>query len=374
MKRQVIAILANYPIWDVDKRIPESLDHYAVWLTALSEALAHQDRYDIHWVTLHRGTAAPYSVQAKGQTFHFLPRTKRVLGLCTAYFAERRTMKKVLNTIKPDLVHAWGTEDCYGLAAKDIRGCKKLLSVQGFISAYKKYGKMPYFHLVHHLYESTILNAFEHITVESPWAQEQVSQVYPTADYILWDYAVEELFFSAQRNPSSTPVCLFAGSDTHVKNVPQLIHVFSTPELSHIELRLSGFPHGRYFDLPDNIKVVGRVSREEMKSEYEKAWCLVQPSLADTGPTVVKEARVVGLPVILTENCGSKQYVEEGLSGHIIPIHDDAALMKAVLHVCSSREQTLEMGLNRRYECRSALSSLQMYEKMFSIYSRLLDS
>jgi len=47
-------------------------------------------------------------------------------------------------------------------------------------------------------------------------------------------------------------------------------------------------------------------------------WCLVHASLIGTGSTVVKEARVAGLPVILTTECGSKRYIEESTSVFII--------------------------------------------------------
>lgn len=69
-----------------------------------------------------------------------------------------------------------------------------------------------------------------------------------------------------------------------------------------------------------------------------QAWCLVHLSKADTGPTVVKEARVMGLPVILTDACGSKQYVEHNKSGFIVSPCDIESIVKSVLYIIESKE------------------------------------
>ncbi len=370
-KRPVIAILANFPVWLIAPSLPTFRGHYAVWLWSLFQAFAHQDAFDIHWVTLSKDVKKTLTLEEKGQHFHILPRTRKKIGLYTFYLHDRRQVARELRTIQPDLVHSWGTEDCYGLCARDFGG-NKLHSVQGILKACLARGELATFMRHHSLYEPLVLRSIPHLTTESPWAAERVREIAPQARPQLLEYAVEERFFQIERKLTPFPSCLYAGSDTPLKNVDTLIQAFSDPELSHVTLWLAGVSPETRPGLPSNIKALGRVSREKMTELMSSAWCLAHASLIDTGPTVVKEARVAGLPVILTTECGSKRYVEEGKSGFIISPFDKAALIQNILTVTSHREIALKMGAYHRDDCRHALSTETMKNRLLELYQHLL--
>ena len=125
--------------------------------------------------------------------------------------------------------------------------------------------------------------------------------------------------------------------------------------------------------LPANIHPLGRLNREAMVHQLSQAWALVHPSLADTGPTIAKEARVMGLPVMLTSACGSQQHVEEGKSGFIVEPSDTAAMKDAVLRMTESAETALSMGRHGQEECRQKLSARMMLETLMGIYQDILN-
>lgn len=366
-KRPVIAILCNFPAWLVNDKIPVRPGHYAVWLIALHEALKKDDTFDIHWVTLSKEIKKRVDFTAENQHFHVLPAARKTIGLHTAYVYDRWQIRKCLKGIKPDLVHGWGNEYCYGLAVKDFKG-KSILSIQGAMQAYVQRADMGSFQTRQSKYEPQAVRAAKFITTESGWAADRIRELSPTAPIHHWDYAVEERFFGISRQMSPAPECILAGTSTPVKNVATAIAAFSRPELRHVKLYLAGIAPGEYQQLPENIIPLGRINRDEMAARLASSWCLIHPSLADTGPTIVKEARVVGLPVIVSSECGSKQYVEEGKSGFIIPPRDVDALVKAVLHVTSSRENAQAMGDYNRESCRKALSAETMVAGLISIY------
>ena len=54
------------------------------------------------------------------------------------------------------------------------------------------------------------------------------------------------------------------------------------------------------------------------------------PTYSDTGPTVIKEARVVGLPIVTTTGAGAACYVKEGESGFVTAPGDRDALAAGV--------------------------------------------
>jgi len=76
----------------------------------------------------------------------------------------------------------------------------------------------------------------------------------------------------------------------------------------------------------------------------EKAWCLVLPTRADTSPNVVKEARVIGLPVITTRNGGQASYVRDGEDGYFVECGDVNGLIGRLETVLGSFSKAKEMG------------------------------
>lgn len=83
----VIAILANMPL---GRLLPEEFqdqDHTLIpWIYALFCDLAHQKRYEIHWITLKKYVKAHTVRQLKGQTIHILPDPSLALGLLSGHF------------------------------------------------------------------------------------------------------------------------------------------------------------------------------------------------------------------------------------------------------------------------------------------------
>lgn len=368
-----IAILANFPAWLYTDKLPRFSGHYAVWLVALHEAFGKQEDFEIHWVTLSKDVASSLSFLSNNQHIHVLPRISRTVGQFTFYRHDRRQVAAVLQQIEPDMVHSWGTEDCYGLCAKDFKG-PKLHSVQGALRAYMQRAKFPRFMHIQSWYEPGVWKSFLHMTTESPWAADRVREICPEIHPFIWEYAVEQRFFVCTRAISEQPVCLYSGADSPVKNVDTLIAAFSTPELSHITLKLAGVdPAGRP-GLPDNIKALGRVGRDEMANLLSEAWALVHMSCADTGPTIAKEARVVGLPVIISDQCGSTQHVANGKSGFILAPHDVPGLVSAALAVTHDANTSLAMGAHGQENCRRALSADTMVDKLVTIYRKVLQA
>lgn len=369
--RPRIAILADFQPCEADPNFPKPIGHYAVWLSALFHAFEQQDEYEIHWVTLNKAVTSARIIESKGQFVHVLPRGSRTIGQFTRYARERWAVARALRQVGPVLVHAWGTEDCYALCGGDFRG-KRLLSLQGSLTGYVERGQMPPFFVRQSHFEKKSLRHYQDITTESPWAEERVRELAPQAAIHHLEYAVERRFFDKERDLSETPSVLYAGSDTPLKNIETLIQAFRDERLSHVTLNLAGVSEDNHPNLPHNIRCLGRISRDEVVHQMQKAWGLVHASLADTGPTVVKEARVMGLPVALSTECGSKQHVEEGKSGFIIPPHDTEGFIRAVLAMTRDRQTSLSMGAWGQEACRRALSAETMHQSLCMIYTDIL--
>lgn len=366
-----IAIVGSFPIWLLEKDVLGPKGHYAVWLMALYESMKEVDAYDIHWICVSRYIYRAREVRHGNQTFHILPTGSLELAFRTNFILDRWRIGRMLKRISPDLIHAFGTERCWADAAQSYP-CKKILSMQGILTAYHRLCPLGYYMRGRSKKEPGLLPHFDLVTSESEWGCARSREISPSSKVVRWEYAAEERFFHVQRQLSPEPTCLMAGSDSELKDVPTAIRAFSSEKLSHITLLLAGVPPEHYPDLPPNIRPLGRVSRERMTELLASSWALVHPTLADTSPNIVKEARVVGLPVVTTTECGGAQYVEDGKSGFIIKPKDVEALQQAVLKMTADTETSLRMGAWQHEECRRLLGRETMQSRLLEIYDAVL--
>lgn len=374
--RPVLAIAADLPL---GRLLPpfRSKDQRAIpWIFALFHALENQEDFDIHWITLSKDVSTEETIRTSNQTIHILPLGSMGRNILTAHFFTVRRIRKTLNDIRPDLLHVWGVEQAYALAGAAFRG-KKLLSYQGALTAYCQ--RAPQVFLLHMqaLWERLAVKHYDLITCESPWACDRVAEIAPHARLSCMEYGAEPSFYDLARKPSPEPSCLFAGTIYELKGISYLVEAFTHPDLSHIQLFIAG--NGKLkkkleAQSTPNIHWLGSISRAELQQHLSTAWFLAHPTLGDCCPNIVKEARVMGLPVITTEEGGQTQYVKDGISGYIVPVRNSGAIREAALKLSDNLNKTTAMGMEECQECRRLLDVKQTAAHCLSRYHAMLYS
>lgn len=371
----VIAILADLPLGRVIPDQFQNQDHSLVpWIFALFQELEKQHLFEIHWITLKKYVRHESTYRVRGQTIHVLPAPSLALGLLTGHFWATRSLKRLLTALNPDLVHVWGIEMPYAKACAALQ-TNKLLSYQGVLTACCQRAPMKFYTHLQAFWERHTVPSYIHITCESPWAKDRILEITSHSQVSLIEYGVEESFYHVKRSPSTTPECLFAGTLYELKGIRYLIQAFTNPLLRHIQLYIVGTGKLRKELEPEstpNIHWVGSLQRPALQKRLASAWCLVHPTLADSSPNIVKEARVIGLPVITTNEGGQTQYVKDGKSGYIIPPCDSEAIRKSVLTITESLQKNIAMGLYGLDQNRADLKIQLTAHKFHAMYKSLL--
>jgi glycosyltransferase involved in cell wall biosynthesis len=121
----------------------------------------------------------------------------------------------------------------------------------------------------------------------------------------------------------------FSGTLSERKGVDVLFKAFQRVRavVPEAELRLLGTDGEAWRrKLPDGATMEGALRQEELARRLTDADCLVLPSRHDSFGMVVIEAMASGLPVILSEQVGAKQTIEDRQHGWIVPAGDVEAL------------------------------------------------
>lgn len=371
-----IAIIATVPVWVLPGL--EHLHrpgHYATWLESLIPEFARAQGLDLHWITMCKETKVPMEHRAFGQTFHILPRGKMSISMATGYIFEIRRIKKLLGRLNPDLLHAWGSEDVAGLAGA-LSGIQcRIFTLQGSLNEYLRLLGGSFLFRLQALYERPAVRRFTHGTAESPEARRLLLELNPAMVVKLVDYGVHPEFFETKWEPAPKPEMLFVGSISKRKGVADLIETARTPGLAHVKFKIAGagaLQEELEAQSPPNVEWLGKCSRAEVIQHMARSWALVMPTYADTGPTVVKEARVLGLPIITSTGAGASSYIESGKSGFVIKPGDLDALRDAVLSITVSRDTCMEMGRCGLEEIREQLHPRKTAENFAKLYRELL--
>ena len=91
-----------------------------------------------------------------------------------------------------------------------------------------------------------------------------------------------------------------------------------------------------------NVFYHGKIT--DVHSFFADKSVYILPSLIDGAPVTVLEAMQNGVPPIVSENCGTKDILEEGETGWIVPIRSAECIKSKVLEAFQAREQTKLMG------------------------------
>lgn len=117
------------------------------------------------------------------------------------------------------------------------------------------------------------------------------------------------------------------------------------------ELLVAGFLEDEGESIFDKVKFkkkfkwLGLVPHEKISEFYERGNLFLLPSLMDPIGMVVCEAAAHSLPVIVSENVGAKDFVEEGKSGLIVKSGSKEELKKAILKM---NDQKLREKMGKR--------------------------
>ena len=101
-----------------------------------------------------------------------------------------------------------------------------------------------------------------------------------------------------------------------------------------------------------NVRLLGRIERDELVDWYAAADAFVMPSRSETWGMSMTEAAAAGLPLVASEAPGAGyDLIEEGVNGFRVPVEDVEALRAALVRVATddgfrehARPRTLELA------------------------------
>ncbi len=375
-----IAILAEFPLSALSGgAVGRGGGQGCTWLPQLALAFQEHKDLEIHWVILDRTIRRTQVIESLGQHFHRVPAVKFSMDLALNNFPARYMLGREIRRIRPDVVHAWGAELIYPAALRDFKG-PTIFSMQGSLTEYQRIGGLPDNWIWRKMVasEPSYVHTATVVTAESIWASERVREIKADVDCRIVDYGVHPSFYQTPWTPDAAePSVLYVGGGGYRKGIDVLLESLKQIGERNWKIRFAGDAELGQQVAAANIsgtEYLGMLKWTDLLQELSKAWCLVVPTRGDTGPTVVKEARVIGLPVIGTVHGGLRDYIRHGENGWIADPLDAQHLAKGLETVMASHQTALTMGRTRHEEDRAYFSPQRTAENFSAIYHELAAS
>jgi glycosyltransferase involved in cell wall biosynthesis len=377
-----VAWISYFPIeWLPD--LPEPLRelprmHPAPWQRVLLDELRSLRKLKLHVIAIRKQFPRDYTFEWEGVTFHCLkvPAGMRTLSL---FWWETLRIRRCLRQLRPDLVHAWGSERGAGLVASRL-GYPYLLTMQGLLGWITESLDMGPFVRLEAALEHYALQRASNVTAESTFAMRWLRERYPRLELRQIEHAPAWRFHEVRRRPETKPLqLLFVGQAQPLKGTDLLVTALDKlrPEFDFRLTMIGGADPGYLAGLKsvtspglwDQFVFRQNLTAQEVAEALGGAAMVLYPTRVDNSPNSVKEAVAAGVPVVASAVGGIVDYILPGQNGFTFPAGDLEAFIRqiraAVAHPLFGRGQVEPDALGRM---REYLSPWVMRDKFLAAY------
>lgn len=176
---------------------------------------------------------------------------------------------------------------------------------------------------------------------------------------------------------------VFVGRIVGDKGIDELVEAFRRVHCAHrVRLLLVGrfedrldpvaSETRRFIDECADIVCVGQKSGRDLLACYAAADCFVFPSYREGFPNTVLEAGAMGLPSIVTDINGSREIIENGVNGIVVPSKDTAALAAAMERMVADEPKRRHMAANARPAIASRFEQGFVRKCMLEFYDEIM--
>jgi glycosyltransferase involved in cell wall biosynthesis len=381
MKR--ILWVCNVPIPRIANDLEVQAPNICGWLTGFANSLETINEIELHICfpilglkELKKGKVGNiyYYAFSQPKVFGFLPVEDQ---LNTSPLMEQH-IKEIVETVKPDILHIFGTEYPHSLVAAKAfnRPDRTVVNIQGLTSFYWMHynSGIPYKALTKFsvsniargnllkqakklkqrgAFEIETIKAVGHVIGRTDWDEACTTQINPNVKYHFCNESLRDSFYegtwrsdscekhSIFMSQAATPI---KGLQFMLRALPEIIREFPDTHLYvagndltrtdslYAKLKISSFALYiksliKNSGLEDKVTFTGPLTETQMKERFLKSNVFVSASTIENSPNSLGEAMLLGVPSISSDVGGVKNMLEHNKEGFVY--QSDAPYMLA---------------------------------------------
>ncbi len=334
-------------------------------------------------------------------------------------------LRKIIEEVKPDMVHIFGTEYPHTLAMTRVFPDKDkiLIGLQGICGECGKAYMADLPEKIQNRYlfrdlvkrdniriqqkkfllrgknEEEALKLAGHIAGRTEWDKEIAVKINPDATYHVLRETLRAPFYDKEWNPEeiekhsiflsqgdyplkglhyllwALPELLTKYPDTKVYVAGNIITNYKT-----LMQKIKIGSYGKYCldlirkgKLEERIVFLGKLSALQMRERYLKSHVFLCPSSLENSPNSVGEAMLLGMPVVSSNVGGVPSLLEDGKEGLLYPAGDTKAMIQAIDILFSDEEKALRLGRAARERAKVTHNGDANLKALMQIYEQIVN-
>lgn len=296
--------------------------------------------------------------------------------------ANIKSFRTVVEDFKPDLIHIFGSEQCYGLIAK-YTDIPVVIHLQGIINAYTNAFLIPGVSLMSYSLQSfypskiwaryQITNEWYRLSVREReifkycrnyigrtiWDKACINALCNDYKYFYGGEMLRDPFYSIPNRKipkrltiiTTSSAALYKGFDVILKTAKALYDRIG----DNFEWIVYGNINPGFFEKMThishknvNIKLEGVANAERLVDSFSHCTLYFHPSYIENSPNSLCEAQISGCPVVACHVGGIESLVAHGENGFIVPANDPYLGAYRILQLYNDKILNHNMGVSGR--------------------------
>jgi glycosyltransferase involved in cell wall biosynthesis len=282
----------------------------------------------------------------RGATFHLVPVKSRA-RVYTLFHFDWRYFREVSRTLAPDVIHGWGTEDCFSNAAIRLAPLTHLVQIQGCINACRERAGMHWVTRFSAISERRDLAVARQVVAENEYSLDCARPFLRNASLHVVEHPLRQVFLDAPPTRGDSRQIIFVGVTEERKGLWDALAAFEAVAPEDWKMTIIGTSWERNLaELKRRLAapaLAGRVvhqpkaNADSIVSALQASSIFLLPTWVDTGPTTLKEAMSLGLWPVCFDNTGPGHYIRKFKFGTLARDKDRADLTSKLREVIETK-------------------------------------
>ena len=365
---------------------------FAPWMNSFAEIFKKFDKVDIHIIAPHGSIIRKKMFVDRNICYHFFP--YRILGfpkrifnylhLKTDYKWNKRFIRKEIESVNPDVIHLFGTENAYFTSAilqfKDKYPV--FVTVQGIANHITTVSKnVEYMKMI----ETKIIQNFYNFGVRDEEMKLYLKSVNPEIKFFNHEIApyVPKIKSSLEKDKKYDIV--FFARVTKDKGIEDLIDALIIVKERNVNIKVAviGPIAKQYmtvlnsriekYKLKNNIELIGpKNSIDEVHEYVAKSRLCVLPTHADTIPGTIIESMFIGTPCVSYSVGGIPTLNEAGEIIKLTNIGNIEQLARYMINLLSNGEERIHLANLAQKYVKSRWGDEKIHNKIIDAYKDII--
>lgn len=317
-----------------------------------------------------------------------------------------KKFQKVVEDYKPDIIHVFGSETCYGLITK-YTNLPVVIHLQGIINVYWNAYLVPGVSLLSYCLntlnpkkmwtryqqywewyricarEREILQNCKYFIGRTAWDKGCINTLTNKYRYFYGGEILRSEFYNTPERlqpekltiVTTSSAAIYKGYDMILKTAKVLKEKIGDNFTWKVYGNVDKTFYESYLAITHenvNVELCGVATPGQLADTLSRSSLYFHPSYIENSPNSICEAQIVGCPIVACFIGGNESLIKHGVEGFLVPANDPYMAASRIIQLYNDRELNKEMGNASKIIARKRHDKETIVTGLIDIYKEII--